>query len=100
MLVSIIDLLAKHNFSCQDDDSGDLQAIKRINMALRHDATRHWCLPALQALVNRRAPLTAEEGRRLGYNRMAIVAEEREKRLRWGSNVVTSIPPEFLSLAD
>jgi hypothetical protein len=113
-IVSIIDLFDKHsrestafiNFSWQDDDTGDLQAVKRINMALRHDAIRHWCLPALQALVNRQAPLTDEEGRRLGYHRMAIVAEEREKRLRSGnspatpgseSHVLTSIPPEFLS---
>lgn len=106
MIVGIIDLLDKHsrestsssNLSWQDDNTGDLQAVKRINMALRHDALRHWCLPALQALVNRPAPLTAEEGRRLGFHRMAVVAEEREKRLRPGSLVVTSIPPEFLLL--
>lgn len=101
MVVSIIDLLDSYP-SLQDNDTGDLQAVKRICMALRHDALRHWCLPAFQALVNRPASLTAEEGRRLGYHRMAIVAEEREKRLssgEWytsGSYVVTSIFPEFL----
>jgi hypothetical protein len=99
MIVSIIDLFDK--FSWQDD-TGDLQAAKRINMAVRHDAIRNWCLPALKALVNRQAPLTAEEGRRLGYHRMAIIAEQREKRLRQGpvatpGSLVTSIPPGFLS---
>lgn len=104
MVISIVDLLDKHSREStapidpprRDDDTGDFQAIKRINMALRHDALQHWCLPALQALVNRPAPLTAEEGRRLGYHRMAIVAEEREKKLRFSSHVVTSIPPNFL----
>ena len=107
MVVSIIDWLDKHSREAaapfgyaldqQDDDTGDLQAVKRINMALSHDALRHWCLPALRALVNRQAPLTAEEGRRLGFHRMAIVAEEREKRWRstLSPHVVESIPPEF-----
>ena len=104
MVVSIIDWLDKHPREAaaqfgfaSDDDTGDLQAVKRINMALSHDALRHWCLPALRALVNRQAPLTAEEGRRLGFHRMAIVAEEREKRWRstLSPHVVESIPPEF-----
>ena len=104
MIVSIIDWLDKHSREAaaqfgfaSDDDTGDLQAVKRINMALSHDALRHWCLPALRALVNRQAPLTAEEGRRLGFHRMAIVAEEREKRWRstLSPHVVESIPPEF-----
>jgi hypothetical protein len=104
MIVSIIDLFDRHSREStttytgtwqDDDETGDLQAVKRICMGLRHDALRRWCLPALQALVNRPAPLTAEEGRRLGYHRMAIVAEGREERLRCGTHVVTSIPPEF-----
>jgi len=102
MAVGIIDLLDKHvpDFgSWAATATGDLTAVKRINMALRHDAAlRHWCLPALQCLVNRPAPPTAEEGRSLGYHRMAIVVAEREERLRSGGRGpgLKSIPAPFL----
>jgi len=71
----------------------DLQAAKRINMALSHDILRYWILPAFQSLVSRPAPLTADEGRCLGFHRMAIVAAERERNIRKGGTV--AIPPEF-----
>jgi hypothetical protein len=95
--VAVIDLLDRH-FWDRSITVGDLQAIKRINMALRHDALRHWLLPAFQSLVFREAPLTADEIKRLGYHRMAIVAAEREKRMRQPEGCVRPIsfvPPEF-----
>jgi len=95
--VGVVDLLDRH---CSDPTGwsftdGDLQAIKRINMAFRHDVLRHWLLPAYQSLVLRNAPLTADEIKRLGYHRMAIVAAEREKRLHMGHRI-SSVPPGFL----
>ncbi|KAF8810251.1 hypothetical protein BYT27DRAFT_7240802 [Phlegmacium glaucopus] len=102
--VGIIDLLDKWHapdfVSWQDNETGDLRIVKRINMALRHDALRHWCLPALQVLISRPAPLTAKEGRSLGYHRMAVVAAEREKAVKSGNSNIKSIPPGFLLWSD
>ncbi|KAF8803467.1 hypothetical protein BYT27DRAFT_7244290 [Phlegmacium glaucopus] len=100
-VVGIIDLLDKwhapDSMSWQDTDvTGDLRVVKRINMSLRHNALGHWCLPALQVLISRPAPLTAEEGRSLGYHRMAIVAAEREKAAKSGNIIIKFIPSEFL----
>ncbi|KAF8803465.1 hypothetical protein BYT27DRAFT_7340904 [Phlegmacium glaucopus] len=96
-VVGIIDLLDKwhapDSMSWQDTDTGDLRVVKRINMAMTYNALKHWRLPALQVLISRPAPLTSEEGRSLGYHRMAIVAAEREKAVKSGN--IKSIPPEF-----
>ena len=60
LIVAAIGFLDKH-LDCDSRYSvcGDLQAVKRIEMALRHDVLRHWLLPAFQSLVCRSAPLTA-----------------------------------------
>lgn len=98
IVVGIIDWMDKHSpeFGSWQEVTTDLQAVRRIIMASSHDALRHWYLPALRSLVVRAAPLTAEEGRILGYHRMAIVAAEREKKLTFGYYDMTSVPPEFL----
>ncbi|KAF8810249.1 hypothetical protein BYT27DRAFT_7186695 [Phlegmacium glaucopus] len=96
LAVGIIDLLDKWHAPDFVTWQGDLQVIKRIKMALRHDALQHWCLPALQVLISRPAPLTAEEGRSLGYRRMSIIAAEREKASKSGNSNIKSIPPGFL----
>ncbi|KAI6162489.1 hypothetical protein EDD17DRAFT_549756 [Pisolithus thermaeus] len=55
-----------------------LDPIDKLELALQYDI-REWLLPALLALARRSAPISVEEGRRIGFENALKLASVREK---------------------
>ncbi|KIK19623.1 hypothetical protein PISMIDRAFT_682942 [Pisolithus microcarpus 441] len=61
-----------------DVSSQSLNPIDKVELALQYDI-REWLLPALLALARRSAPISVEEGRRIGFENALKLASVREK---------------------
>ncbi|KAI5983060.1 hypothetical protein EDD15DRAFT_2179678, partial [Pisolithus albus] len=61
-----------------DVSSKSLNPIDKVELALQYDI-KEWLLPALLALAQRSAPISVEEGRRIGFENALKLASVREK---------------------
>ncbi|KAI5985622.1 hypothetical protein EDD15DRAFT_2122345, partial [Pisolithus albus] len=61
-----------------DVSSRSLNPIDKVELALQYDI-KEWLLPALLALAQRSAPISVEEGRRIGFENALKLASVREK---------------------
>ncbi|KAI6117712.1 hypothetical protein EDD16DRAFT_997716 [Pisolithus croceorrhizus] len=61
-----------------DTPPQSLDPIDKVELALQYDI-REWLLPALLALARRSAPISVDEGRRIGFENALKLASVREK---------------------